>query len=150
MKRAANAARAAASPRGGRMSKPLFGTLPLARLLPQDVHSIIDYAGSLFVGACGFFTASQAAQAAGIVLMAIGLTVSLCTDYRLSLVKLVPIEAHEAMDYILGLAMVASPFLLGYHAEAPVIAALHACSGAALWAMALVTDYRGFRPDEGR
>ena len=132
----------------GRTSRPLLGVLPLARLLPQDAHSVIDYAGSLFVGCCALFTAVPEARLASVALMAVGLVVSLCTDYRFSLFKIVPIEGHEAMDYLLGLAMIVSPFLLGYHTAAPLVAGLHVASGLALWGMATITDYRGFRPAE--
>jgi hypothetical protein len=36
------------------------------------------------------------------------------TDYRLSVAKVIPIEAHEVIDHAWGLAAIAAPFVLGY------------------------------------
>lgn len=126
----------------GVQSKPLLGVLPLARLLPQDMHSVIDYAGSVVIGCGAFLTNNDPARWASISMMLFGLAVSLITDYRISLIKIIPIEAHEVLDYGLGSAMIAMPFLLGYWHAAILTAGLHALGGVSLIGMALITDYR--------
>src|SRR5690606_13843639 len=65
-------------------SKPLLGVLPLARVVPQDVHSVIDYlsAGAYLVSAK--LARTPEARAVGAAL-AVGVAgTSALTDYRLS------------------------------------------------------------------
>jgi hypothetical protein len=71
---------------------------PCAASFLQDVHSAFDVAGAAL--------GSQA------------LAASLFTDYRLSLFKLIPVEAHEVLDYVDGLASIAAPFALGFAKQA--------------------------------
>jgi hypothetical protein len=130
----------------GVMSRPLLGKLPLRRLIPQDVHSVMDYAGAAMVAGAGLSAArAPEARIAGSILGLAGLGVSLCTDYRLSLKKLIPIEVHEAIDYGWSLAVLAAPFLLGYARRAPVATALQCFDALSTIAASLVTDYRGQR-----
>jgi hypothetical protein len=123
-------------------SRPLLGVLPLARVVPQDVHSVMDYAGGLATLAPIFFARKREAKIAGAALGASVIGLSLVTDYRLSLRKLVPIEAHEAMDYVWGASCIAAPFVFGYSKKDPLAAALHVASGVATIVASLFTDYR--------
>jgi hypothetical protein len=132
-------------------SRPLLGVLPLRRIIPQDVHSAADYAAGLTAGAGALVGESTEAKIASAALSAAGLGVSACTDYRLSAVKLIPIEAHEVIDYVWGAAAIAAPFALGYYKKDPVAAALHIFAGASTIVASLFTDYRaavgvGHRP----
>jgi len=130
----------------GVMSRPLLGKLPLRRLIPQDVHSVLDYAGAAMVAGAGLSAArAPEARIAGSILGLAGAGVSLCTDYRLSLKKLIPIEVHEAIDYGWSFAVVAAPFLLGYARRSPVATALQCFSALSTIAASLVTDYRSWR-----
>ncbi len=75
-----------------RPSKPLLGVLPLRRLIPQDLHSLLDHGATLILLGSGFVFRSRRARAVG---AALGSTVggfSLLTDYRMSLFKLIPIR----------------------------------------------------------
>lgn len=123
-------------------SRPLLGVLPIRRVVPQDVHSIMDYASSLTAGAGALVAETPEAQIASAVLAASGIGVSACTDYRLSAAKLIPIEAHEVIDYVWGAAAIAAPFALGYSKKDPVAAALHIFAGASTILSSLFTDYR--------
>jgi hypothetical protein len=123
-------------------SRPLFGVLPLKRVIPQDVHSVADYASALTVGAASLFACSRAAKIAGMALGAGGIGVSATTDYRLSVAKVIPIEAHEAIDHLWGLAAIAAPFVLGYAKKDPIVAAVHVATGASVILASLFTDYR--------
>jgi hypothetical protein len=71
--------------------------------------------------------------------------VSLCTDYRLSAAKLIPIEVHEVIDYAWGAANVALPFVLGYWKRDPLVASLQIGTGLLTIAGSLFTDYRSWR-----
>lgn len=127
-------------------SRPLLGRLPLSRIVPQDVHSIMDYyldAGAAL--AVAWSSQCGRAKAAGSVLGAGGIVASALTDYRLSLAKLVPIEAHEVIDYAFGVGAISAPFLLGYRKTAPLVAAAHIALGVGTILAALFTDYRSYR-----
>lgn len=133
-------------------SRPLLGALPLKRIIPQDVHSVADYTSALTAGAGAIVGDSVEAQIASALLATSGLGVAACTDYRLSAVKLIPIEAHEAIDYLWGAAAIAAPFALGYYKKDPIAAALHLFAGASTIVTSLITDYRaavgvGHRPE---
>lgn len=136
-------------------SARLFGALPLARVVPQDVHSVIDYVNAATAISTVLFADSTAGKIAGAALGASGATVSALTDYRLSAAKLIPIEAHEAIDHGWGLLAIAAPFALGYFRKDPTIAALHVMLGASTILVSLFTDYRaaegiGHAHDEGQ
>lgn len=123
-------------------SKPLLGGLPLARVIPQDVHSALDY-----VHSAGFFASAKLARTsrARAVGMALGLGLggaSAVTDYRLSAAKLLPIELHEGLDYAGGLTAIAAPFVLGYAKKDPIAAMIHIGLGIGTIVTSLFTDYR--------
>jgi hypothetical protein len=128
----------------GAPSAPLFGVLPLARVIPQDIHSIMDYADAAAVGAGALMTDCPKATLASIALGGSAVTASALTDYRLSVAKVIPIEAHEVIDYGFGLAAIASPFVFGYNKTAPVVAALHVATGIGVILASLFTDYRAY------
>jgi hypothetical protein len=129
----------------GNPSKPLLGRLPLARIIPQDVHSVMDYLDGGGVLAGAFLTSCPKAKAASWLLGGTGVAASSLTDYRLSLAKVIPIEAHETIDYAFGLSAVAAPFVLGYRKTAPLVAAMHVAIGVGTILASLFTDYRAYR-----
>lgn len=127
----------------GAPSKPLAkGLLPLARLIPQDVHSVMDYADGATTAAGAFLSDDPAARMASIMLGASALGVSAMTDYRLSLAKVIPIEGHEVIDYAWGAMAIAAPFVLGYWKRSPRVAMMHIMAGAGQIFASLFTDYR--------
>jgi hypothetical protein len=119
--------------------------LPLARLIPQDIHSLVDYAAALAVGVAGFIASERRARLAGRIVGAAGLLQSLGSDYRLSALKLMPIAVHEVRDYVWGAVNIAAPFVLGYRRRERLASALQIAAGATLIATALFTDYRGWK-----
>lgn len=123
-------------------SKPLLGLLPLARVIPQDVHSVADYlcAGAFMMSAK--LARTNRARAAGMTLAMSDAGVSLLTDYRLSVAKLVPIEVHEVADHVTGMSAIAAPFVLGYAKKDPVAAAIQIVTGLGMIVASLFTDYR--------
>jgi len=129
----------------GQPSRPLLGVLPLARVIPQDVHSVMDYldAGAVMTGAA--LSDCPRARTASLLLGGAGLGVSSLTDYRISLAKVIPIEAHETIDYLFGISAIAAPFALGYRKTAPLAAAMHMAIGVGTIVTSLLTDYRAYR-----
>jgi hypothetical protein len=128
----------------GTPSKPVLG-LPIARVVPQDVHSIADYMNGLAVGAGYFLTKKSSARAASGILGASVVLVSALTDYRLSVAKVIPIEAHEVADHLWGISCIAAPFVFGYWKKAPQVAITHVVTGVMTIAASLFTDYRAER-----
>jgi len=106
------------------------------------VHSLLDYRGGVLALVAGQLSSNPVARRAGRVLGACAICLALVTDTRLSVAKLVPIEAHEVGDYVLGKAAVLAPFVLGYARTNPVVAAVHVLVGLSSIGVALVTDYR--------
>ena len=128
----------------GQPVRPLLG-LPLARLVPQDVHSLLDYATALAVAVAGFVARQRRARIAARLVGIAGLAQSLGSDVRLGAVKLMPIEVHEVRDYVWGTVNIAAPFVLGYRRREPIVSAVQIAAGAALILTSLFTDYRGWR-----
>lgn len=123
-------------------SKPLLGVLPLARVIPQDVRSVLDY-----VHSAGFFASVKLARtgrarAVGVALGAGLGGASAISDHRLSLAKVLPIELHESLDYVGGFTAIAAPFVLGYVKKDPIAAMIHIGLGLGTVLASLVTDYR--------
>jgi hypothetical protein len=137
-------------PTGPRRVRPLFGKLPLLYLVPQDVHSVADYASAASCASPAFFAATTAAKTASIAIGASYAATSAMTDYRLSVVKLIPIEAHQVLDYVVGLTQIAAPFLFGYFKKDRVAAMTHIVTGAMVIGLSLVTDYRAAKGVGGR
>jgi hypothetical protein len=127
----------------GAPSRPLMG-LPVRRIIPQDVHSLIDYAG----GAAGLLAASLAsttrARMANATLSTASAGVSALTDYKLSLAKVIPIEVHEVVDYAWGLSNVLAPFALGYYRKDKMVSWMQMALGMGTIAASLITDYRAY------
>src|SRR3954471_15997577 len=97
----------------GSPSRPLLGRLPLARLIPQDVHSVLDYVDAATVLSGALISDCSKARTASLLIGGSGAGLSAITDYRLSLAKVVPIETHEVVDYAFGVAAISAPFLFG-------------------------------------
>ncbi len=129
----------------GTPSKPLLGALPIARLIPQDVHSVMDYVNGFAISTGVLVGDDPRAKAASAVLAAAGTSVSLMTDYRLSVAKIIPIEAHEAIDHVWGMSAIALPFVLGYWKTSPIVAMTHVLAGAGTIVASLFTDYRAWK-----
>jgi len=128
-------------------SKPLLGggvwpSLPIARVVPQDVHSVLDYMHSASFLVSAKLARTGRARAVGV---ALGLGMggaSAITDYRLSAAKVLPIELHETLDYVGGLTAIAAPFVLGYVKKDPIAAMMHIGLGIGTLVTSLFTDYR--------
>jgi hypothetical protein len=125
-------------------SEPVLG-LPVKRVIPMEVHSMLDYGGSATHAACGLIARTPEAKSASFVLAGAGAGVSLITDYEMSLAKVIPIEVHETIDYLWGAASVAAPFLLGYIRRDPIVSAVQIVNGLSTIVASLFTDYRASR-----
>ena len=132
-------------PRSPIPSKPLLGVLPLGRVIPQDVHSVMDYLVAAAYLASARLATTKRGRAVGMFLGANVGGVSLLTDYRLSAAKVIPIEVHEVLDHVSGAGAVAAPFVLGYAKKDRVAAAIQIAAGIGTILASLFTDYRAAR-----
>ena len=57
---------------------------------------------------------------------------------------MIPIEAHEVIDYGFGVSAIAAPFVFGYYKTAPLVAAMHIATGVGTILTSLFTDYRAY------
>jgi hypothetical protein len=129
----------------GKPAPKLLGVLPIARLIPQDIHSVLDYVDGMTVASGALFDDNEAALTASIALGASAVATALMTDYRLSAMKLIPIRTHEVIDHVWGLSCIAAPFVLGYWKKAPRVAMTHVMTGAMTILASLFTDYRSYK-----
>jgi hypothetical protein len=123
-------------------SKPVLGGLPLARAVPQDLHSVLDYVYSACLLASAAAAKTNPGRVMGVLLGAKLGGVAAITDARFSVAKIVPIELHASVDYAVGIAAIAAPFVLGYAKKDPVVAMLHVGVGVGTLLTSLLTDYR--------
>lgn len=87
------------------------------RLIPTQVHGIIDYVtGGTLVAAPELLSVKDVPEAAlTLRLMGIGATAySLLTDYELGVAKLLPMPTHLALDAASGALLASSPWLFGF------------------------------------
>ncbi|HUS27789.1 MAG TPA: hypothetical protein VMZ53_04755 [Kofleriaceae bacterium] len=136
----------------GEPSKPLLKVLPIKRWIPQDIHSMMDYADGL-TAASGAMMADEEDEVAfwaSIALGASSIGVSAMTDYRLSVAKIIPIKAHEAIDYMWGMSCIAAPFALGYWKSSPRTALAHVMVGAGTILASMFTDYRSYTEERAK
>ena len=86
-------------------------------MISTRTHGYLDYGlgailvlGTLVFGFGGDGTASWVLLIAGILILGL----SLMTRYELGAIKTVPMPAHLGMDAVLGLVLIASPWLFGF------------------------------------
>ena len=84
--------------------------MSLVRLLPAWLHAVADYAVglSLIVVAIVVGGAGKAV-AAGVVVGAVVLVVSMLTRYPLGVLKVLPFTVHSAGDYLAAALLIVSP-----------------------------------------
>lgn len=99
------------------MSNPLLREGPI----PVSVHGLIEYAaGILFIAAPLLFdyensTATGVSVAVGIVI----LIAAAITAGPTGLVKAMSISVHVVLDFVLAVALIIAPFVLGFSDDTP-------------------------------
>ena len=84
--------------------------------VPAFVHGVLEYAiGILFIAAPFLFDFDEdAATAASIVVGVLFLIIAASTAMTTGLIKSIPVQAHVILDYLLAIALIAAPFVLGF------------------------------------
>jgi hypothetical protein len=99
------------------MANPLLREGPI----PVWIHGVIEYvAGILFIAAPLVFdfddsTATGVSVAVGIVILIVAAT----TADPTGLVKAITISVHVVLDFVLAVALIVAPFVLGFSDDTP-------------------------------
>lgn len=126
-------------------AKQVFGALPLKRVIPQAAHSAVDLlaAGAYLLSAR--LARTPRARAVGMLLGGAVAGLSLLTDSRLALARVLPIELHELLDHASGAVAINAPFALGYVKRDPIASLIQIVTGTSVVVVSLLTDYRAVR-----
>jgi hypothetical protein len=117
--------------------------LSLVRFIPAWLHAIADYAVALSLIVVALVAGGPGkAVAAGVVIGAVVLVVSMLTRYPLGIIKVLPFKVHSAGDYLAAALLVASPFALGFSHSARGLTIFYIGAGAAVLLVSLVTNYQ--------
>ena len=117
--------------------------MSLVRLLPAWFHAIADYAVGLGLIIIAIAVGgSGKAVAAGVVVGATVLIVSMFTRYPLGVAKVLPFTVHSAGDYLAAALLLLSPWVLNFHGTDGGLTAVYVVAGIAVLAVSLVTNYQ--------
>jgi len=117
--------------------------MSLVRLLPAWLHAVADYAVGLGLIIIAIAVGgSGKAVAAGVVVGATVLIVSMFTRYPLGVAKVLPFTVHSAGDYLAAALLVLSPWVLNFHDTDGGLTAVYVVAGIAVLAVSLVTNYQ--------
>ena len=117
--------------------------MSLVRFLPAWFHAIADYAVGLgLIIIAVSVGGSGKAVAAGVVVGATVLVVSMLTRYPLGVAKVLPFTVHSAGDYLAAALLLIAPFALNFHSTDTGLTAVYIVAGLAVLAVSLVTNYQ--------
>ena len=117
--------------------------MSLVRLLPAWLHAVADYAVGLGLIIIAIAVGgSGKAVAAGVVVGATVLVVSMFTRYPLGVAKVLPFTVHSAGDYLAAALLLLSPWVLNFHGTDGGLTAVYVVAGIAVLAVSLVTNYQ--------
>ena len=84
--------------------------------VPAFVHGLVEYAAGILLIAAPFVFSFEddAATAASVVAGVLVLIVAASTAMSTGLIKSIPVPAHVMLDYVLAIALIAAPFVIGF------------------------------------
>jgi hypothetical protein len=128
-----------------RKNRPLNKEIDMSfvRLLPAWLHAIADYAvGAGLIIIALAVGGSGKAVAAGVVVGATVLVVSMLTKYPLGVAKVLPFTVHSAGDYLAAALLLIAPFALNFHSSDTGLTAVYIVAGIAVLGVSLITNYQ--------
>lgn len=88
------------------------------RFITKTIHAYLDYPVALGLlimpGLLGLGTSNPLAFWLSVITGAAALALTILTDHQTGLIKVLPYKLHLAVDFLVGLAFVAAPFILGF------------------------------------
>ncbi len=92
--------------------------------IPLTVHALSEpILAALLIAAPWLFGYDDvgAATAISIVAGLVVLLVGMSTNWKIAMVRKIPLAVHMALDFGLGIFLIASPFLFGFSDESPAL-----------------------------
>jgi hypothetical protein len=119
------------------------------KVLSQRSHGILDYLTvAAFLLAPSILGLSGTPAVISYALAGIHLALTLLTAFPLGVQKLVPMALHAALELIVSVSLIPLPWILGSSAH-PTARWFFPGAGAVIFAVWLITDYRGVRKPVG-
>jgi hypothetical protein len=84
--------------------------------VPAFVHGLVEYAAGILLIAAPFVfsfeedSATAVSVAAGVLVLIVAASTAMSTG----LIKSIPVQAHVILDYVLAIALIAAPFVIGF------------------------------------
>ena len=117
--------------------------MSLIKALPAWLHAVADYAVGLSLIIVALASGAEGkAVAAGVVVGAVVLIVSMLTKYPLGIAKVLPFTVHSAGDYLAAALLIVSPFALNFNDSDAGLTAFYIVAGIAVLAVSLITNYQ--------
>jgi hypothetical protein len=114
------------------------------KIIPTFVHGIADYIGGIaLLAAPNIFGFAEVGGAAVWIPRIVGIIVllqSICTNYEVGLVKVLPMKMHLMNDYVASLFLAASPWLFGFADRPSNVWMPHVVVGVLVFVLTLMTQ----------
>lgn len=87
-------------------------------MISSKIHAVLDYVVGLLLIAAPWllgFADNSAATMVPVILGILTLVYSLFTNYEYSLARMLPYKTHLIIDFVAGMLLLSSPWLLGFN-----------------------------------
>jgi hypothetical protein len=113
------------------------------KVISPRMHGMLDYGTiALFALAPTLFNFDGPYATACYVLAAGYLLITLATDFPLGVMRLIPFPMHGGLELVSGLALLAAPFLFGFHDDNTVARNFFMIMGIVFLGSWMLTDWR--------
>lgn len=120
------------------------------KVISARQHGYLDYLTvGIFLLAPTVLSLSQMPAMLAYILAGVHLMVTLATDFPLGIFRLISFTVHGWIERIVGPALLAVPFILGF-AEEPASIGFYLFMGVTVILLGLLTDYRNVQLEAGR
>ncbi|CAN5543359.1 MAG: hypothetical protein ACR2H4_01055 [Pyrinomonadaceae bacterium] len=112
------------------------------KILNPRVHGYVDYLlVAVFLLAPTLLGMSSTPSVISYALAAIHFTETILTAFPLGLVKLIPFTLHGASEFVVSIALVALPWVVGFASDTTA-RNFYVASGVLIFVVWLITDYK--------
>jgi hypothetical protein len=113
------------------------------KVLSPRAHGVLDYGTiALFALAPSIFHFSGPYATACYILAGGYLLITLLTDFPMGVARVIPFPMHGGLELVSGLALLAVPFILGFHDDNPEARNFFMGMGILFLGSWLLTDWR--------
>lgn len=90
----------------------------MPKFITKTMHAYLDYPVALLLIAAPFILSlgitNPIAKGLSVIVGIAALILTLLTDHKLGVIRVLPYKLHLAVDFLVGLLFVAAPFILGF------------------------------------